>query len=255
MSLLWSHLIAWPSNGGCSLAGPTFSANQAEDLGSDSLCLSTVFLWLTGNKLLDVDHCADYRPHNIVSPVIVLEALSRRPPVIMTFDKLPINNRVICDSRLFGGPRSRLRWATALWALGLGEWGVKVENTDIRVLTGLRWSETFRWKIIPWSEAQSWFWDGQSWEWSPKRHPSPLIRIRSFCKEQICGINLHFTFLVTGLGVSCHYFGPPRLQHNCLFLAMTRVLGSHKFWIRFIGFTWDSVTNELWQENHISEVS
>ena len=126
MSLLWSHLIAWPSNGGCSLAGPTFSANQAEDLGSDSLCLSTVFLWLTGNKLLDVDHCADYRPHNIVSPVIVLEALSRRPPVIMTFDKLPINNRVICDSRLFGGPRSEMGHS----ALGTGIRRVRCEGRE-----------------------------------------------------------------------------------------------------------------------------
>ena len=160
MSLLWSQ----PSNGGCGawLGQPLVETKLRT--GAEILFVCSVFLWLTGNKLLDVDHCADYRPHNIVPPVIVLEALSRRPPVFMTFDKFPINNRVICDSRLFGGPRSEARWARAPWALGLGEWGVKVENTGIRVSTGtpLIWNISLKnnppeWDsilILRWSELR-----------------------------------------------------------------------------------------------------
>ena len=200
-------------------ASPGLAHLRSEDQGSDSLCLSTVFLWRTGNKLVSI--ITQITELTIFCPLChCVGWLSGWPPVIMTFDKLPINNRVICNSRLFGGPRQSAL-GTRLQLRPRCE-GQRCGPSECWL--GFRWFETFRRKIIPWSEAQSWFWDGQSWEWSPKRHPSPLIRIRSFCKEQICGINLHFTFLVTGLGVvSCHSFGLCPV-HNCPVLAVTQVL-------------------------------
>ena len=49
----------------------------------------------------------------------------------MTFDKLPINNRVICNSRLFGGPRQS--------ALGTSSSGGGVKVRDVGHVKSVDW--------------------------------------------------------------------------------------------------------------------